>query len=103
MATPIVDKRTAKPRAGAIALGLTAALLWSASAAAAGRPALAVFPSPEAAADALAAAAATDQPEALLQVLGPAGRKLVRSGDPVADHEGRAKFVADYQAGHKIT
>jgi len=35
-------------------------------------------------------------------VLGPAAGKLVRSGDSVADHEGRAKFVTAYQAGHKI-
>jgi hypothetical protein len=102
MADPIVDNSMARVRSGAISLGLAAALVSSAAASAAGRAALAFFPSPEAAAEALATAAATDKPAALLHVLGPAAGKLVRSGDPVADHEGRAKFVAGYQAGHKI-
>jgi hypothetical protein len=101
MADPMVDKRMAR-RSGGIAIGIIAALAWSAAANATGRPTPAVFPSPEAAAEALAAAAATDQPAALLQIFGPAGGKLVRTGDPVADHEGRAKFVAAYKAAHKI-
>jgi hypothetical protein len=102
MADPIVANSIAKARSWTIALSLGAALVSSAAAGAASRATLAVFPSPEAAAEALAAAAATDQPAALLQVLGPAAGKLVRSGDPVADHESRANFVAAYQAGHKI-
>jgi hypothetical protein len=39
---------------------------------------------------------------ALVKVLGPAGKRLVYSGDPVADKEGRARFVAIYDEMHKV-
>ena len=60
------------------------------------------FASSEDAVTALVTAARADAPRDLLKVLGTAGRKLVYSGDPVADKEGRAKFVASYDEAHKI-
>ncbi|MGO8866354.1 MAG: DUF2950 domain-containing protein [Alphaproteobacteria bacterium] len=60
------------------------------------------FATPEEALAALDTAAAADQPAKLAKILGPAGRKLVYSGDPVADKQGRARFAARYAEGHKI-
>jgi DUF2950 family protein len=60
------------------------------------------FASPEEAADALVAAARAGKTGELEAILGPASRKLVFSGDPVADREGREKFVSDYEQKHGI-
>lgn len=60
------------------------------------------FASPEAAASALVAAARSNRTGALTRILGPGGDKLVSSGDPVADKEGRAKFVAAYAKEHEL-
>jgi len=60
------------------------------------------FDSPERAAAVLVAAARTDNTAALDLVLGPAGAKLVNSGDPVADASGRDMFVAAYDRLHRI-
>lgn len=60
------------------------------------------FRSPEAAAAALASAARADDGRALLRILGSVGRKLVYSGDKVADRNGRTKFAAAFDAFHKI-
>ena len=60
------------------------------------------FATPELAAEAMAAAAHSDDAHALLQVLGPDGEKVVQSGDPVADHEGRQRFARAYDTAHHI-
>ena len=60
------------------------------------------FPSPELAADALVAATRDGKTKALLEILGPEGRALVRSGDRVADQRGRARFVAAFDEFHTI-
>ena len=60
------------------------------------------FPTAEQAAAALVAASRTDDFAGLLKILGPGGARLVRSGDPVADRQGRAHFVAAYDAAHRI-
>ncbi|MFI5020366.1 MAG: DUF2950 domain-containing protein [Alphaproteobacteria bacterium] len=95
--------RTPRPlRLAALTL---AATLAAASVAAPGLAAGAKpegFASSEDAVTALVTAARADAPRDLLKVLGAAGRKLVYSGDPVADKEGRAKFVASYDEAHKI-
>jgi hypothetical protein len=52
------------------------------------------FPSPEAAARALEAAARGGDPERLLKVLGPEGGEIVSSGDPVDDAAARKRFTA---------
>lgn len=62
-----------------------------------------VFDSPEKAAEALVAAARTGELSGLLQVLGPAARGILKSGDPVADKNNRDEFVAGYDAKHQIT
>ena len=61
------------------------------------------FPSPEAAVDALVTAARADRTADLVRLLGPEGKRLVTSGDPVADKAGRAKFVAAYTTKHEIS
>ena len=87
-------------RCRVLALGLAAAVAWTVAA----LPARAAdadqeaFDSPERAADVLVAAARTDDTAALVHVLGPAGAKLVNSGDPVADASGRDMSRAELQA-----
>ncbi len=60
------------------------------------------FPTAEAAVDALVAAARSDDPNALLAVLGDDARDLVSSGDDVADASRRARFVAEYDEAHEL-
>jgi hypothetical protein len=60
------------------------------------------FATPDQAAAELVEAARADDPHRQLEVLGPDGEKLVKSGDPVADHEGRQRFVKAYDAAHHI-
>lgn len=60
------------------------------------------FPSPDAAAAALASAARADNARALVGILGSGGKKLVYSGDKVADRQGRAQFAAAYDELHRI-
>ena len=51
------------------------------------------FPSPEAAATALDAAARADGPERLRAILGPDSEEIVSSGDPVADAAARKRYA----------
>ncbi|HYL02605.1 MAG TPA: DUF2950 domain-containing protein [Steroidobacteraceae bacterium] len=60
------------------------------------------FPSPEEAVEALITATRASDLPALLAILGPLGAKLVHSGDPVADREGRERFTAAYDRAHRI-
>ena len=85
-------------------LALAVAFIWacaSASALSAGTRQQ-TFDAPEGAVDALVAAARVGGTAGLLKLLGPEGRKLVSSGDPVADKEGRDRFVAAYDTLNKI-
>jgi hypothetical protein len=82
---------------GAIAL----ALVPTSSAMAAGMQQK-TFASPAAAVAALISANGQNRTDDLLAILGPAGAKLIHSGDPVADRRGRAQFLAAYDAGHSI-
>lgn len=61
------------------------------------------FESPEAAVAALVAAARAGDVKALIAILGPDSKPLVDSGDLEADDATFANFVANYDAGHKIT
>lgn len=61
-----------------------------------------VFQTPEAAVDALVTAARNEQREELVQILGPKGKKLVYSGDKVADQNGRSRFAASFDAEHSL-
>ncbi len=60
------------------------------------------FSSPEQAMTALVDAIRAGDQKALLAILGPEGRKLVFSGDPVADKNARERFVAEYDRAHHI-
>ena len=79
---------------------LAAILLMPAALAAA--PAGRSFASPEAAVAALVAAVEANDPAALRAILGRAGSKLARSGDPVADLRSRKAFIAAYRTASKI-
>ena len=77
---------------------LCAALLgWSVPAAA-----QELFKTPEEAASALVGAAKSGEAKAILAVLGPDGKAIVASGDPVADSNAREKFIAAYDAKHAL-
>src|SRR5262245_62119596 len=78
---------------------MIAALLCSAASVAAAQQA---FKTPDEAASALVKAAKAGDIKALVTVLGPDGEDIVSSGDPVADTETRQKFVAAYDAKHRV-
>jgi Protein of unknown function (DUF2950) len=61
-----------------------------------------VFHSPEDAGAALFAAAKQTDNRALLEILGPAGKDLVSSGDPAEDRKNRENFVAKYKQMHRV-
>jgi hypothetical protein len=92
-------------RLGSVALGLgiaiaIAALVVPRSAAAESHKR--DFATAEQAAEALVAANRANDEKEILRILGPDGEKLVHSGDPVADREGRERFVDAYDKAHKI-
>ena len=60
------------------------------------------FDSPEAAVTALVAAIKSDNPKALLAILGPEGKSLIDSGDRVADRNARQGFAASYEKAHRL-
>lgn len=61
-----------------------------------------VFPSPEEASAALFGAAQQADNRALLEILGPAAKDLVSSGDPVEDKKERERFIAKYEQMHRL-
>lgn len=61
-----------------------------------------LFQNPEQAVSALVAATRAGQTTALSEVLGPDGVPLIQSGDSVADHNARQRFVAAYDRRHRI-
>ena len=90
-------------RSRAVVLGLAVMLAFGAATADAAASQQKTFPSPEQAVSALVAASRDGKPAELVQILGPVGSKLVYSGDPVADRDGREKFIAAYDAKHEIS
>jgi Protein of unknown function (DUF2950) len=60
------------------------------------------FESPDEAVDALIEAAKQGDLKRMLAVLGPGSEALISSGDPHADATDREKFVAEYEARHKL-
>jgi len=60
------------------------------------------FDAPEQAVQSLVEAVRADKPQQVLNLLGPEGERLVFSGDPVADKQGREKFVTAYDKANKI-
>jgi hypothetical protein len=78
---------------------LVVCLLTVSSAYAAGAK---TFTSPEEAAQALVAAARADDSKAILSVLGPEAKEVVRSGNAAVDKRARERFVAAYAEASKI-
>jgi len=60
------------------------------------------YASPEEAVQALVAAARAGDSNAILAVLGPEAKDIVRSGDAATDKQGRERFVRAYGEGNKI-
>ena len=60
------------------------------------------FANPQAAADALVAAARSGDGKAIVSILGPGSEDVVSSGDPIEDANRRKEYLAAYDAGHKI-
>ncbi|HLY58783.1 MAG TPA: DUF2950 domain-containing protein [Stellaceae bacterium] len=60
------------------------------------------FASPDEAVAALVSAARSEKPADLERLLGPGSDRLVESGDPVSDKEGRERFVAAYDEQHAV-
>jgi hypothetical protein len=61
------------------------------------------FATAEAGIDALVGALRNNDIKALLSIFGPAGQKLVVSGDAVADSTARKLFIDDYLIAHTLT
>jgi hypothetical protein len=61
-----------------------------------------VFTTPELAVDALVDANRRDDKAMLLKILGTNAADIISSGDPVADKEGHAKFIAAYDTAHHL-
>ncbi len=60
------------------------------------------FPTPEKAVEALVFAARNDHTTELVKILGPQSKRLVYSGDDVADNTSRENFTAAYDKAHKL-
>jgi hypothetical protein len=60
------------------------------------------FASPDAAARAFFAAMQTQGDQLPLNILGPAGKDVLSSGDPVEDLDARISFVVKYQEMHRF-
>lgn len=76
--------------------------LGTATSACGADPGQRTFASPEIAAGALAKAWHSGSRAALLSIFGPAGVKLVISGDPVAEKSIRARLASAYDSLHRI-
>jgi len=60
------------------------------------------FSSAEEASNALVAAASKNDEKAMLEILGPKGKRIVSSGDEAEDNESRATFVMRYREMHRL-
>ena len=60
------------------------------------------FETPEAAVAALIAAAETGDEKPVLKVLGEVAEPVISSGDPVADKNARAEFVAGFKQANSL-
>jgi hypothetical protein len=89
-------------RFGIAALCIAATLSTAGAGAFAAEAQQETFSAPGQAIDALVAANRSGSKAELLKILGPESEKLISSGDPVADKIGRDRFVAAYDASHKL-
>jgi hypothetical protein len=86
-------------RVSAVALALTVS---GSTVAQAQGPGQKVYATPEAASQALFAAAQKNDQAAMLEVLGKDGKAIIESGDPKEDDAMRANFVDKYQVMHRL-
>jgi Protein of unknown function (DUF2950) len=96
------DPRFRFSRLPLAAVALLATLALSSQLTFAQEPNQQVFRSPEEASGALFAAVQQADNRALLEILGPAGKDLISSGDPAGDMKERDKFVAKYKQMHRV-
>jgi hypothetical protein len=89
-------------RLSSLAVVLAASIALAAPSAWAAAPRERTFATPDAAAQALVDALSTSDTRGAEAILGPAGDKLLHSGDRVADEKGLLRFLAAYAAGHRI-
>jgi len=83
-------------------ISFVAALIFSSQLTLAQEPNQKLFHSPGEASAALFGAVQQADNRALLEILGPAAKDLVSSGDPVEDKKERERFVAKYEEMHRI-
>jgi len=60
------------------------------------------FPSPEEAVETLISALGENDTTELRAILGPESEDLISSGDPIADQNGRSRFLRAYQEMHRL-
>ena len=89
-----------QPTSGLLALIMTATIVFLATASVAF--AQQDYKSPQDAVDALVATARSGDQKAAIVVLGRDGEDIISSGDKVSDDAVRQRFVASYNAKHKI-
>jgi hypothetical protein len=77
-------------------------LLLTGIAAGCASPAQKQFKSPQDAAAALVGALETNNTPELKKIFGPDSDSLISSGDPVADHAERQRFLAEYEQKHAV-
>ena len=92
-------KRATGLRSCLAALGLIFAFIISSTPAAAQK----TFSSPEDAVKAAIAAARSNNDNELLAIFGPKAKEILFSGDPVADKQRRAEFVAAYDQANRLS
>lgn len=97
MSTPWRYGTRSALRAAGLSAGLLLAAVPQPLRAAGPAAAQATFASPEQAVDRLVTAVRANETADLMTILGPDGRDLVYSGDPVADELGRKEFVSAYE------
>src|ERR1043165_638468 len=92
-------KRATGLRSCFAALGLICAFIISSTPASAQK----TFSSPEEAVKAAIAAARSNNDNELLAIFGPKAKEILFSGDPVADKQRRAEFVAAYDQANRLS
>ena len=92
-------KRATCLRSCLAALGLIFAFVISSTPASAQK----TFSSPEEAVKAAIAAARSNNDNELLAIFGPTAKEILFSGDPVADKQRRAEFVAAYDQANRLS
>ena len=100
--TTKVIRKLQFPRLLLATLSVLSILAFSSQVTPAQQPDQQVFHSPEDAGAALFAAAQQTDNRALLEILGPAGKDLVSSGDLAEDRNNRDHFVEKYKRMHRV-